>query len=74
MVKTPAPTAPLDSKIDVKVESKLNRGYFRCFHCQSVFKQKDGNWHSWKNALQSLEVHLCKPCNLITRDRPERRK
>jgi hypothetical protein len=29
---------------------------------------KDGNWHHW----QSMEVHLCKNCEKLTREQPER--
>lgn len=47
---------------------KLAKGQFRCFGCRSVFAQRDGDWFNWG----SMQVHLCRPCEKETADRPER--
>jgi hypothetical protein len=31
---------------------------------------KDGDWVAWK----SMEVHLCRACDVATRDREERKR
>lgn len=48
--------------------TKAAKNQFRCFHCQLVFAQRDGDWFNW----ESMQVHLCQPCNKLTEQRPER--
>lgn len=48
--------------------TKLPRNQFRCFHCRLIFAQRDGDWFNWN----SMQVHLCKGCNKLTEQRPER--
>lgn len=48
--------------------AKLPKNQFRCFHCRLVFAQRDGDWFNW----DSMQVHLCKPCDKKTENRPER--
>lgn len=52
----------------VLTDSKLARNQFRCFHCRQVFAQRDGDWFDW----ESIQVHLCKSCDTLTKKRPER--
>ncbi len=48
--------------------TKLPKNQFRCFLCRLVFAQRDGDWHDW----ESMQVHLCRACEKLTRQRPER--
>jgi hypothetical protein len=48
---------------------KPARNQFKCFHCRLIFASKDGDWHAWN----TMEVHLCQPCEKETRARPERK-
>jgi hypothetical protein len=48
--------------------SKLARNQFRCFQCRLAFAQRDGDWFNW----ESMQVHLCKSCDKLTKERPER--
>lgn len=52
----------------LSVVRKLPKNHFRCFHCRLVFAQRDGDWFNW----QTMQVHLCKPCEKETKTRPER--
>ena len=55
----PAKGAPL---------APLAKGQFRCFRCRGVFLMREGDWFAWN----SMEVHLCKGCDVKTRGVPER--
>ena len=46
----------------------VGKGQFRCFRCRKVYAMRDGDWFHW----QSMEVHLCVPCDKDTRNAPER--
>ncbi len=48
---------------------KPGKGQFKCFHCRQFFPNKDGDWHHWKN----MEVILCRTCEKLTHNHPERR-
>ena len=48
--------------------AKLAKNQFKCFHCRRVFLQRAGDWFHW----ESMQVHLCYPCNKETVTRPER--
>lgn len=50
------------------VVTKLSKNQFKCFHCRSVFAQRDGNWFDWND----MQVHLCNKCDKITRKQDER--
>jgi hypothetical protein len=52
----------------VPTASRLAKNQFKCFHCRLVFAQRDGKWLNWA----SMQVHLCKPCEKLTKERPER--
>lgn len=47
---------------------KLLKNQFRCFQCRLTFAQRDGDWFVW----DEMQVHLCRRCNKVTLDRPER--
>jgi hypothetical protein len=49
-------------------QAKAGRNKFKCFHCREVFANKDGDWFTW----ESMQVHLCKPCDKVTAKKPER--
>lgn len=48
--------------------SKLAKNRFRCYQCRQVFAQRDGDWFNW----ETLQVHLCKSCDRLTKNRSER--
>jgi hypothetical protein len=52
----------------LSMKSKLSRNQFKCFQCRLVFLQRDGEWFNW----ESMQVHLCKDCDKLTEERPER--
>ena len=49
--------------------SKAEKGQFKCFHCRQSSPNKEGTWQKWL----TMEVHLCKGCELETKERPERK-
>ncbi len=48
--------------------TKLPKNRFKCFQCRLIFSQRDGDWFIW----DSMQVHLCQPCNKLTEKKPER--
>lgn len=49
-------------------QSKLAKNQFKCFQCRKVFASKNGDWFNWN----TMQVHLCEPCQKVTKDKPER--
>jgi hypothetical protein len=50
-------------------ERKPGRNEFKCFNCRTIFSNKDGDWYAWN----SMEVHLCNPCDKLTKNKAERK-
>jgi hypothetical protein len=49
---------------------KPAKGQFVCFYCKKHFLMRLGDWYPWN----TMEVHLCVPCEKTTRTMPERNK
>jgi len=47
---------------------KAGKNQFKCFHCRNICADKEGDWFDW----DSMQVHMCKKCDLETRKSKER--